>query len=396
MSTLLQDLRFALRQLRRSPAFALTAVFTLALGIGANSAVFSVVNAVLLRSLPYKDADRLLMVWSSAPSQGLPQFAGSAPDYRAWRAQNHSFEEMGAYAPSGANISVAGQLPETVVAAKITASLLPTLQVKPMLGQGFSDRHEEWGAHRVVLLSYGLWQRKFGGDPNVVGKLLSVNGNSFEVLGVMPQDFRFLDRPKAQLWTPLSWAPGDNMNTRNNHYIPVVGRLKAGVTQQAAQADLDVIAAHIAKQFPENAGLGIRLQQVRDRLVGNVRPALLALFGAVLFVLLVACVNLANLMLTRAAARQKEFGIRSAMGADRLRLIRQFLSESALLACGGFVAGALLGTTLLRAIATALPSSFPIGRPYRNGSACARVYCAACRRLSLVFRRHARGRSLGG
>ena len=363
MHSALLDLHFAFRQLRKSPGFVLTAVLTLALGIGANTAVFSVVDAVLLRDLPYANPERLLMVWSSAPSQGLPLFGPSGPDYRAWRSENHSFEEIGAYAPSGTNLSVGRQMPETLVSAQITASLLSTLGARPLLGQSFSERHEQWGEHRVVLLSYGLWQRKFGADPTVVGKQVNLNGETFTVLGVMPREFRLLNRPKAELWTPLSWAPGDNMNTRNNHYLSVVGRLKPAVTERAAQADLDVVARNLEHQFPENAGMGIRLQKLRDHLVGNVRPALLALFGTVLFVLLVACVNLANLMLTRAASRQKEFGIRCAMGASRVRLIRQFLTDSALLALIGAAAGILVGSALLRAITTVLPATFPTVGP---------------------------------
>ena len=359
MQNVLLDLRFAFRQLRKSPGFTLTAILTLTLGIGANTAVFSVVDAVLLRDLPYRDPKQLFMVWSSAPAQGLPQFSSSGPDYRAWRSENHSFENLGAYSGSSANLSVAGQMPETLVAAKLTASMLSILGARPLLGQSFSERHEQWSEHRVVLLSYGLWQRKFGADPTIVGRQVNLNGGAFTILGVMPQDFRLLDQPKAQLWTPLSWAPDDNMNTRNNHYLFVVGRLKPGLTESAAQADLDVIARSLERRFRENAGMGIRLQKLRDHLVGDVRPALLALFGAVLFVLLVACVNLANLMLSRAASRQKEFGIRCAMGANRPRLIRQFLIDSALLAVLGAGAGILVGSGILRAITTMLPTTFP-------------------------------------
>ena len=326
MSGIAQDLRFGLRQLRKSPGFALTATLTLALGIGANTAVFSVVHALLLRSLPYNDASRLVMIWSSLPSRGLAKFSSSGPDYRTWRDGSHSFDDMGAYAPGNGNLAIPGKAPANVLSAQATASVFSTLGVMPFLGRRFSSHNEQWGEHRVMMLSYGLWQREFGSDPSVVGREVHLNGDVFTIVGVMPKDFIFLDVPKAQLWTPLAWAPGDNMNTRNNYYLRIVGRLSPGITLEAAQSDLQVVAAGVAQQIPQNKGLEVQLRSVRDRLVGSVRLALLALFGAVLFVLLVACVNLANLMLARGAARQKEFGIRGAMGASRFRLIRQFVS----------------------------------------------------------------------
>ena len=358
MRTLLQDLRFAARQLRKSPGFTITAILTLALGVGANTAVFSVINAVLLRSLPYPDPDRLMLVWSSAPSQGLPKFGSAPPDYRDWRSQNHSFENMGAFSNDGVSLSVEGQEPQELISSGVTASLFPTMGVHPFLGHDFTERNEQWGEHRVAILSYGLWQRTFASDPNVVGRQVHLGGKIFTVVGVMPRDFRFFRRPVV-IWTPLAFAPKDNMNTRSNHFVWIVGRLKPGVAPQQADSDLNLIAARVAKEFPENAGLDVRLQTFRDNLVGNVRPALLALFGAVLFVLLVACVNLANLLLTRGAARQREFAVRSAMGATRVRLVRQFVSECVLLALVGGAAGVVLGWALLRMFITMLPATFP-------------------------------------
>jgi putative ABC transport system permease protein len=333
-------------------------VLTLALGIGANTAIFSVVNAVLLRALPYPDADRLLLLWSSAPSQGLPMFGSSPVDYRVWRSDSHSFEDMGAFSNGGISMSLEGHPPEVLTSASVTANLFPTMGVQPFLGHGFAERNEQWGEHRVAILSYGLWQRNFGSDPNVVGRQVHMGGELYSIAGVMPKDFRFFKRPVV-IWTPLAFAPQDNMNTRNNHFVWVVGRLKPGVTTQQAGSDMNVIAARIAKQFPENAGLGVRLQTFRDNLAGNVRPALLAIFGAVLFVLLVACVNLANLLLTRAAARQKEFAVRSAIGASRARLVRQFVNESILIAILGGGAGLFLGAELLRMVTAVLPTTFP-------------------------------------
>ncbi len=355
---MLQDLRYALRQIWKSPGFTTIAVLTLALGIGANTAIFSVVNAVLLRPMPYPNADRLLLLWSSAPSQGLPMFGSSPADYRVWRSDNHSFGNMGAFSNSGISMSLEGHAPELLVSSAITANLFPTMGVQPFLGHGFSEHNEQWGEHRVAILSYGLWERSFGSDPNVIGRQVHLGGELYTITGVMPRDFRFFKRPVV-IWTPLAFAPHDNMNTRNNHFVWVVGRLKSAVTPQQAASDLNVIAARIAKQFPENAGLGVRIQTFRDNLVGNVRPALLAIFGAVLFVLLVACVNLANLLLTRAASRRKEFAVRSAMGASRARLVRQFVNESLLIAILGGAAGMLLGYELLRMVTAVLPATFP-------------------------------------
>jgi putative ABC transport system permease protein len=358
MQTLLQDLRYALRQMWKSPGFTTVAVLTLALGIGANTAIFSVVNAVLLRPVPYPEADRLQLLWSSAPAQGLPKFGSSPVDYRVWHSDNHSFEDMGAFSNSSISMSLEGQSPELLISSAITPSLFPTMGVQPVLGHGFTERNQQWGEHRVALLSYGLWERSFGSDPSVVGRQVHLGGELYTISGVMPKDFRFFKRPVV-IWTPLAFAPHDNMNTRNNHFLWIVGRLKPGVTAQQAGSDLNVIAARVASEFPENVGLGVRTQSLRDNLVGDVRPALLAIFGAVLFVLLVACVNLANLLLTRAAARRKEFAVRSAMGASRGRLVRQFVNESVLIAILGGVAGMILGAELLRVVTSALPATFP-------------------------------------
>jgi putative ABC transport system permease protein len=265
---------------------------------------------------------------------------------------------MGAFSNGGITMSQEGRTPELLISSSVTANVFPILGVQPFLGHGFSERNEQWGEHRVAILSYGLWERNFGSDPSVVGRQVHLGGELYTIAGVMPKDFRFFRRPVV-IWTPLAFAPDDSMNTRNNHFVWVVGRLKLGVTPQQADTDLNVIAARIAKEFPVNAGVGIKTQSLRDNLVGNVRPALLAIFGAVLFVLLVACVNLANLLLTRAASRQKEFAVRSAIGASRGRLVRQFVTESIVIAVLGGVAGVLLAAELLRLVAAVLPSTFP-------------------------------------
>jgi len=285
-------------------------------------------------------------------------FSSSPVDYRVWRSDNHSFQDMGAFSNEGINMSLEGHSPELLISSAITASLFPTMGVQPFLGHGFTDHNEQWGEHRVAILSYGLWERSFGDDPNIVGRQVHLGGELYTIVGVMPREFRFFKRP-VTIWTPMAFAPHDDMNTRSNHFVWVVGRLKPGVTPQQADTDLNVIAARIAKEFPENAGLSVRTQSIRENLAGNVRPALLAIFGAVLFVLLVACVNLANLLLTRAAAREKEFAVRSAMGASRGRLVRQFVNESMLIAILGGAAGVLLGAELLKMVTAVLPATFP-------------------------------------
>lgn len=358
MAAFVQDVLSAARRLRKSPAFLVTAVLTLALGIGANTAVFTVVNAVLLRALPYPNADRLTLVWSSAPSQGLPQFSSAAPDYRQLRSDNHTFENMGAFSNDAINLSLEGQAPEVLISSAITASLFPTIGVRPFLGRDFTEQDEEWGKHRVAILSYGLWERSFGADRSIVGRQVHLGGELYTVVGVMPKDFRLFRRPVV-IWTPLAYAPKDEMNTRDNHYLWILGRLKEGVTQQQADTDVRLIFSRMAQQYPENVGISGKIQSVRDNLSGDVRPALLALFGAVFFVLLVACVNLANLMLSRAASRQKEFAVRSAMGASRGRLISQFMAESLLLAVTGAAAGLIVGSGLVRLVVALLPAGFP-------------------------------------
>jgi putative ABC transport system permease protein len=212
MQTLLHEFRYALRQLRKSPGLTLVAVLTLALGIGANTAIFSVVNAVLLRALPYPNADRLLLLWSSAPSQGLPMFGSSPADYRVWRRDNHSFEDMGAFSNSGISMSLEGRSPELLVSSAITANLFPTMGVQPVIGHGFSERNQQWGEHRVAILSYGLWERSFGSDPSIEGRQVHLGGELYTITGVMPKDFCFFRRP-VMIWTPLAFAPRDLMNT---------------------------------------------------------------------------------------------------------------------------------------------------------------------------------------
>ena len=360
MDTLSQDFRYALRMLFKKPGFTAIAVMTLAVGIGANTAIFSVVDAVLLRSLPYPDADRLVMLWSTMQAQGVPTSGSAMPDYREWRDQSQSFEGLGGFYYGDFNLSGANREPARVQGAYITANLFPVLGIAPALGRGFSSEEEQFGRHHVALLSNGLWQRRYGADPQIIGRTVTLGGDSYTVVGVMPKGMAFFDnQPDVELWTPIAFAPGDNYDTRNNHFVNLVGRLKPGVALQQAQSEVSAIADRMAEQEKGNEGLGALLVPVRDQLTGDVRLAVLVLLGAVAFVLLVACVNVANLLLARAAGREKELAIRSSLGATRGRLIRQLMLESLPLGLLGGGAGLLLAVWGMEALVSMLPASVP-------------------------------------
>ena len=354
---LFHDVRYALRGLRRTPGFTLVAITVLALGIGANTALFSIISAVLLRPLPYPDGDRLVRAWSAMPAQGYPRSGSALPDYRTWRAANHSFVEIGASHTLAYNLTGVDQ-PERLGAARLTASLWRVLKPTPLVGTLFSADVEHWGRHRVAVLSEGLWRRRFGADPHVVGRVVQLNGEPFTIAGVLPSSFQYPDAG-TEVWTPVSYAPGDAMDSRSSRFVDIIGRLKPGVTIAQAQADLAVVAAGIRKQFPENAGVDVTMVSWREDIVGNVRPTLLLLWGAVVVVLLIACTNVANLVLARSIARQQEFAIRVAMGAGRRRLARQIVAENMLLA----LVGALVGLGLAHLLVRILPAVGPIGIP---------------------------------
>jgi len=349
LADLLHDLRYAARTQLKNPAFTIVAVIALALGIGANTAIFSVVNTVLLRPLPYKDPDRLVMVWEDATKAGYPLDVPTNANFIDWRNQNQVFEGMAAIAYDNFNLTGAGE-PERLQGRRVSASLFPLLGVDPQIGRVFTAAEDQPGSERVVLLNYGVWQRRFGGDPGIVGKAISLNGKGYTVVGVMPARFQF-PTSTDQVWVPIAFTP-EQAADRTTHYLRVLARLKPGVTLSQAQTEMSTIATRLQQQYPEsNTDVGAAVTLLQEYRVSDIRPALLILLGAVAMVLLIACVNVANLLLARAAVRQKEIAVRVALGARRQRLIRQFLTESLMLSAMGGIVGlaiAYAGLILLR------------------------------------------------
>jgi len=365
MSGLFQDLRYALRQLRKSPGFTAVAVITLALGIGANTAIFSVVNGVLLRPLAFKNPGQLVRIWHVPPAKSFPgmtTFAVSTANYLDWQRQNQVFERMAIYNYHGFTLT-GGQKPEQVDASAVSSGFFATLGVQPMLGRVPSPEEDQPGRSNVVVLSHRLWQDQFGSNAGIVGHNINMDGQSYLVAGVMPPSFRFPDF--AQMWTPMAWTDKERA-VRGEHHSIVVARLKPGVDLKQAQAEMNTISSRLEQQYPEdNKGWGAVVVPLHDDLVSDVRPALLVLLGAVAFVLLIASVNVANLALARTFSRQKEIAIRTALGASSARVLRQILTESVLLA----IAGGLLGLTwahtgvrlIMAFLADKLPHSIEVG-----------------------------------
>ena len=340
-----QDLRYGLRMLLKYRGFAAIAVLTLGLGIGANTAIFSVVNAVVLRPLPFEEPERVVRIWGKF-SQG-DHASTSPPDFLDYRARNSTFEEFAAMIPASYNLSdEAG--PERVSAAVATTNFFRALGIKPVQGRDFLPEEEQQGLTQVAIISEGLWRRRFGGTLPILGKTLTLDGKNYTVVGVAPNALNVLD--ETELWTPLSFDSSE-MKVRRFHFLRAFGRLKPGVTLQQAQADVDAIAIGLEKEYPNsNATWRLRMLLLREELLGDIRTPLYVLLGAVAFVLLIACANVANLLLARAASRQKEMAIRSAMGARSRRLVRQLLTESIALSTVGGAVGLLLalwGTELL-------------------------------------------------
>ena len=349
LGDLLQDLRFGMRMLLKNPGFTIIAVIALALGIGANTAIFSVVNAVLLRPLPYKNPERLAMVWEENSKQGFPRDTPAAANYIDWRDQNHVFESMAAMVDISFNLTGTGE-PERIDGHRVSASLFQLLGVQPQLGRAFLTEEDQPDANHVVIMSHGLWQRRFGADPAIIGKPINLNGKSFTVVGVMPGGFEFPTRTD-QLWIPIAFDTTE-AKQRGNHYLDVIARMKSGISLQQVQAEMTTIAARLQQQYPEtNTSIGAVVTPLHEHVVGDIRPALLIMLGAVAFVLLIACANVANLLLARAAVRQKEIALRLALGASRSRMTRQFLTESVLLSALGGGVGLLfsiVGLDLLK------------------------------------------------
>jgi putative ABC transport system permease protein len=366
MSNLLQDLRFAIRQLRKSPGFALTTILTLALGIGATTAIFSLINAVLLRPLPFPEPDRLVWAQELYSATGKPTLPNpiSYPDFFDWRTRNHSFEAMATYRYNGHTLTGAG-MPQQVEGETVSSEFLRVLGVRPELGRSFVMEDEKPGTH-VAILSHKLWQSTFGGSPDIVGHPITLDNITYTVIGVMPSGFDFpIQNPPAKLWTTLTDDSSDPKDPliaqRGADMLTVVGRLKPGVSVEQAGADLNLISQNMAAQYPDsNKQLGgATVTPEMENLVGSTRTALNVLFASVVFVLLIACANVAGLMLTRAARRRQEMAVRSAMGATRFEIMRQVLVESVVLSLCAGLAGVVFSELLLKTMLRFVPQNLP-------------------------------------
>ncbi len=353
----MQDIRFAIRQLLKSPGFAVVAILTLGLGIGACTAIFSVVNGVLLRPLSYPEPDRLVFIRESAPPQ-LPEFSVAPPNFLDWQKQAHAFTALAAYRRGIFSLTGDGE-PKRLEGQRVTAAFFSVYGIAPRLGRDFRPEEDSVAQGKVVILSHRLWQTQFGGTPEVIGRSVQLNGEPYEIIGVMPADFQ--PSSSAEFWTPMAFKDeekaGDN---RGAHYINVIGRLKPAVTLQQAQSEMDVIAAQMATQYPDtNKGWGIPLFRLTDYMVRDVKTILWTLLGAVGCVLFIACANVANLLLARANSRMREISIRTALGAGRGRIVRQLLTESLVLALAGGALGVLIAKWGLDALLAFAPASLP-------------------------------------
>jgi putative ABC transport system permease protein len=351
---MLTDFRFALRLLRKSPGFTLVAILTLALGIGANTAIFTVFDAVLLKPLPFAKPEQLVRIYNTGPQ--LDDAPISPANFLDWQQQNRVFQEIAAY--TGNVFTMLGEVPERLTGARVSAGFFNLLGVQPSLGRPFRGEEDAYGRNQVVILSHQLWQKRFGGRNDVIGQSLILNDKSLTIVGVMPADFTYPD-PQIQVWIPMAFSPAERV-VRDTNYLSVIGRLKDGVGLEEARAQMNLLARQIAQQHPElNAGDALKLVSLTEATVGEIRPLLYVLLGAVGLVLLICCANVANLLLARAAQRQKEIAIRTAIGANQTQLVRLLLVESMLLAVIGGLLGCLLAFWGIDLLVVLKPENLP-------------------------------------
>jgi len=366
LETIWQDLKYGARVLRKSPGFAFFAITVLALGIAANTAIFSIADAVLLRPLPYRDAGRLVMVWEDGSSYGFPQDTPAPGNFCDWKTRNHVFTDTAAYSEDGLNLTGDGN-PEQLIADAVSANLFSVLGVSPSLGRDFRPEDNVPGAAGVAILSDGLWLRRFGGNPGIVGQEVRLDGEKYTIVGVMPRAFLYPDR-KTELWVPWRFTK-EKLADHGSHFLQVVARLKPGVALKTANADLATIAKQLEHEHPDsNAKIGAFAVPLREDLAGDMRPAILVLFGAVCFVLLIACANIANLVLARASGKRRELAMRLTLGASRLRIVGQMLTESLLLAMIAGAIGLTLSVWATKFLTSLIPSGIaPLADSVLNG-----------------------------